>query len=149
MWGRSRGEHHERIRQIVILVSNMSCASCVGWVERALLQVPGVTRADVNLVSDTATVTFVKGAVSAHDILTASTQADYAAKLNSQHASSEAQQRKKLAAKAYVRRTGFAGLLAATVILLGMGGHVVPGFDGLIMAMISHQSSWVIQFFFT
>ena len=83
MWGRSRGEHHERIRQIVILVSNMSC---VGWVERALLQVSGVTRADVNLVSDTATVTFVKGAVSAHDILTAFTQADYAAKLNSQHA---------------------------------------------------------------
>jgi len=69
--------------KIVILVSKMSCASCVGWVERALLQVPGVTRADVNLASDTATVTFVKGAVSAHDILTASTQADYAAKLNS------------------------------------------------------------------
>ena len=83
MWGRSRGEHYERIRQIVILVSNMSCAACGGWVERALLQVPGVTRADVNLVSDTATVTFVKGAVLVHDILTASTQADYAAKLNS------------------------------------------------------------------
>jgi Cu+-exporting ATPase len=146
LWGRSRGEHHERIRQIVILVSNMSC---VVWVERALLQVSGVTRADVNLVSDTATVTFVKGAVSAHGILTASTQADYAAKLNSQHASSEAQQRKKLAAKAYVRRTGFAGLLAARVILLGMGGHVVPEFDGLIMATIGHQSSWVIQFLFT
>ena len=115
--------------KIVISVSNMSCASCVGRVERALLQVPGVTRADVNLASDTATVTFVEGAVSAHDILTASTQAGYVAKLNSQEASSEAQQRKELAAKAYVRRTGFAGLLAAPVILLGMGGHVIPGFD--------------------
>ena len=135
--------------KIVISVSNMSCASCVGRVERALLQVPGVTRADVNLASDTATVTFVEGAVSAHDILNASTQAGYVAKLNSQEASSEAQQRKELAAKAYVRRTGFAGLLAAPVILLGMGGHVIPGFDGLIMATIGHQSSWVIQFFFT
>ena len=54
--------------KIVILVSTMSCASCVGWVERALLQVPGVARADINLASDTATVTFVKGAVPAHDI---------------------------------------------------------------------------------
>ena len=107
--------------KIVISVSNMSCASCVGRVERALLQVPGVTRADVNLASDTATVTFVEGAVSAHDILTASTQAGYVAKLSSQEASSEAQQRKELAAKAYVRRTRFAGLLAAPVILLGMG----------------------------
>ena len=135
--------------KIVILVSNMSCASCVGRVERALLQVPGVTRADVNLASDTATVTFVEGAVSAHDILAASTQAGYAAKLNSQEASSEAQQRKELAAKAYVRRTGLAGILAAPVILLGMGGHVVPGFDSLIMTTIGHQSSWIIQFVFT
>ena len=135
--------------KIVILVSNMSCASCVGRVERALLQVPGVTRADVNLASDTATVTFVEGAVSAHDILAASTQAGYAAKLNSQEASSEAQQRKELAAKAYVQRTGLAGILAAPVILLGMGGHVVPGFDSLIMTTIGHQSSWIIQFVFT
>ena len=135
--------------KIVILVSNMSCASCVGRVERALLQVPGVTRADVNLASDTATVTFVEGAVSAHDILAASTQAGYAAKLNSQEASSEAQQRKELAAKAYVRRTGLAGILAAPVILLGMGGHVVLGFDSLIMTTIGHQSSWIIQFVFT
>ena len=133
----------------VISVSNMSCASCVGRVERALLQVPGVTRADVNLASDTATVTFVEGAVSAHDILTASTEAGYLAKLNSQEASSEAQQRKELVAKAYLRRTRFSGLFAAPVILLGMGGHVIPGFDAAIVATIGHQSSWTIQIFFT
>lgn len=135
--------------KIVISVSNMSCASCVGRVERSLLKVPGVTRADVNLVSDTATVTFVEGAVLAHDILTASTQAGYPAKLNSQQTSSEAQQRKELAAKAYLRRTRFSGLFAAPVILLGMGGHVIPGFDALIVATIGHQSSWIIQFFLT
>jgi Cu+-exporting ATPase len=135
--------------KIVISVSNMSCASCVGRVERSLLKVPGVTRADVNLASDTATVTFVEGAVLAHDILAASTQAGYPAKLNSQQTSSEAQQRKELAAKAYLRRTRFSGLFAAPVILLGMGGHVIPGFDALIVATIGHQSSWIIQFFFT
>lgn len=135
--------------KIVISVSNMSCASCVGRVERSLLKVPGVTRADVNLVSDTAMVTFVEGAVLAHDILTASTQAGYPAKLNSQQTSSEAQQRKELAAKAYLRRTRFSGLFAAPVILLGMGGHVIPGFDALIVATIGHQSSWIIQFFLT
>ena len=135
--------------KIVISVSNMSCASCVGRVERSLLKVPGVTRADVNLASDTATVTFVEGAVLAHDILTASNQAGYPAKLNSQQTSSEAQQRKELVAKAYLRRTRFSGLFAAPVILLGMGGHVIPGFDAAIVATIGHQSSWTIQIFFT
>ncbi|MGD0526269.1 MAG: heavy metal translocating P-type ATPase [Polyangiaceae bacterium] len=37
-------------------VEGMSCAGCVGHVERALLGVPGVERADVNLVTERATV---------------------------------------------------------------------------------------------
>lgn len=37
-------------------VEGMSCASCVGHVERALRGVPGVERADVNLVTERATV---------------------------------------------------------------------------------------------
>jgi Cu+-exporting ATPase len=37
-------------------VSGMSCASCVGRVEKALLKVPGVTSASVNLATEEATV---------------------------------------------------------------------------------------------
>ncbi len=38
-------------------VQDMTCASCVGRVERALLQVPGVLQASVNLASEQARVT--------------------------------------------------------------------------------------------
>ncbi|MBF3605611.1 heavy-metal-associated domain-containing protein, partial [Burkholderia pseudomallei] len=34
----------------------MTCASCVGCVEKALAQVPGVARATVNLATEKATV---------------------------------------------------------------------------------------------
>ncbi|MBL8670718.1 MAG: heavy metal translocating P-type ATPase, partial [Alphaproteobacteria bacterium] len=43
-------------------VSGMSCASCVGRVERALKRVPGVVDATVNLASETAHATVARGA---------------------------------------------------------------------------------------
>ncbi|MET0540307.1 MAG: heavy metal-associated domain-containing protein, partial [Variovorax sp.] len=39
-----------------ISVGGMTCASCVGRVERALRQVPGVTSATVNLATESARV---------------------------------------------------------------------------------------------
>ena len=42
--------------QIDLLVEGMTCASCVGRVEKALLKVPGVRSASVNLATEKATV---------------------------------------------------------------------------------------------
>ena len=42
---------------VELAVEGMTCASCVGWVERALAAVPGVTTASVNLATERATVT--------------------------------------------------------------------------------------------
>src|SRR5215207_3761244 len=39
----------------------MSCASCVGRVERALMKVPGVLDASVNLAAEKATVEYLAG----------------------------------------------------------------------------------------
>ena len=38
-------------------IEGMTCASCVSRVEKALLRVPGVVRAEVNLATETATIT--------------------------------------------------------------------------------------------
>ena len=43
-------------REIALQVEGMTCASCVGRVEKALLKVPGVTAASVNLATEKATV---------------------------------------------------------------------------------------------
>src|SRR6218665_285479 len=42
-------------------ICGMSCASCVGRVERALRQVPGVQQASVNLVTESARIAFAAG----------------------------------------------------------------------------------------
>ncbi len=53
----SSAEHIEAdTREWSFAVEGMTCASCVGRVERALNKVPGVRRASVNLATETATV---------------------------------------------------------------------------------------------
>ncbi|MGH7620844.1 MAG: heavy-metal-associated domain-containing protein, partial [Gemmatimonadaceae bacterium] len=47
--------HRERIR---IPVSGMTCAACQARVQRALAQQPGVSDASVNLMMETAAVTY-------------------------------------------------------------------------------------------
>ncbi len=42
---------------VTLTIDGMTCASCVSRVERALLRVPGVVRAEVNLVTETASIT--------------------------------------------------------------------------------------------
>src|SRR6218665_972656 len=42
-------------------ICGMSCASCVGRVERALRQVPGVQQASVNLATESARIAFAAG----------------------------------------------------------------------------------------
>ena len=49
------------LRQLNIPVDGMTCASCVGRVERALAAVPGVAAASVNLATESAAVTIEAG----------------------------------------------------------------------------------------
>ena len=58
-------------------VAGMTCASCVGRVERALRKVPGVDSASVNLAAQTASVEFLPGTVSAADLRAAVEGAGY------------------------------------------------------------------------
>jgi Cu+-exporting ATPase len=46
-----------------LAILDMTCASCVGRVERALTSVAGVVRADVNLATEKASVEYLSGAV--------------------------------------------------------------------------------------
>ncbi len=59
--------------ELELTVREMTCASCVGRVERALRAVPGVVDAQVNLATERALVTLVGG--SAADMLPALTEA--------------------------------------------------------------------------
>jgi Cu+-exporting ATPase len=49
------------VREVTFGVTGMTCASCVGRVERALRKVPGVLEASVNLATEKATVGYLAG----------------------------------------------------------------------------------------
>jgi Cu+-exporting ATPase len=56
------------VRETSFGVTGMTCASCVGRVERALEKVPGVLDANVNLANEKATVRYLPGDVELRDL---------------------------------------------------------------------------------
>ena len=56
------------VREASFGVAGMTCASCVGRVERALKKVTGVLEANVNLANEKATVEYIVGEVETRDL---------------------------------------------------------------------------------
>jgi Cu+-exporting ATPase len=56
------------VREVAFGVTGMTCASCVGRVERALEKVPGVLEASVNLANERATVEYLAGEAGLQDL---------------------------------------------------------------------------------
>jgi P-type Cu+ transporter len=56
------------VRETTFSVSGMTCASCVGRVEKALEKVPGVLEASVNLANERATVEYLADEVEPSDL---------------------------------------------------------------------------------
>ncbi|NHQ94099.1 heavy metal translocating P-type ATPase [Janthinobacterium lividum] len=67
-------------REIDLNIAGMTCASCVGRVEKALLKVPGVLVASVNLATESARIK-VTGGVEAGALIAAIDKAGYAARV--------------------------------------------------------------------
>jgi Cu+-exporting ATPase len=60
-------------------IHGMTCASCVGRVEKALTRVDGVVDVSVNLATETARIVYVPGAIDTDDLAAAVTAAGYSA----------------------------------------------------------------------
>ncbi len=65
------------VEKTTFSVGGMTCASCVGHVEKALAQVPGVISANVNLASEKATIQYLAGEASMADFRRAVAGAGY------------------------------------------------------------------------
>ena len=144
-----RAGYPVQTQTIRLNVSSMSCASCVGRVDKALAAVPGVLEVNVNLASETATVTYVEGAMKISVLLKAATDAGYPAEPADSALPEEHSARKAGEARDLARKTAFAATLALPVFLLEMGAHLVPGMHEMIGRTIGHQTSWMIQFVLT
>ena len=132
-----------------LTIAAMSCASCVGRVDKALAAVPGVVEVNVNLASETATVIYVEGLVTTSDLIESSGAAGYPATVATAQAGDDRVARKEEEAQALAKRVTFAAILALPVFLIEMGGHVIPAVHMLIETTIGQQTSWLLQFVLT
>ncbi|MFV0456924.1 MAG: heavy metal translocating P-type ATPase [Pseudomonas sp.] len=133
---------------VELVIEGMTCASCVGRVERALKAIPGVTEATVNLATERASV---RGVVAVEDLLAAVEKVGYEARaVDSATQASDEDMEKKDAERAELKRDLIlATLLALPVFVLEMGSHIIPGMHEWVMATIGLQKSWYLQFALT
>ena len=123
-------------------VSSLSCASCVGRLERALMAAPGVLDARVNLADHSAVVVLTADADRA-SILSAARTAGYPI-TPEEDASTPNDTGDELAP--LKRQTLWAALFVLPVFLIEMGGHLIPGVHHFVGQTLGHQTSRVLQF---
>ena len=138
-------------------VEGMTCASCVGRVERALKKVEGVQSASVNLATERAVVTLA-GSVDMAALVAAVQKAGYearplgasanpaseggAAQSPAEDGTEQRQARERASLK---RSLVVATVFALPVFVLEMGGHMVPAFHHWVGQAIGTQNSWYLQ----
>lgn len=133
---------------IVLNVEGMTCASCVGRVEKAISKVPGVRRAQVNLATEQATIE-ASSSVHVAQLIQAIARAGYQAHLLNQQ-DDLSQIDKKMQEQTSLKRDLYiAALLALPVFILEMGSHLVPTFHQFISTTLGMHNSWLIQFVLT
>ncbi|HBY44425.1 MAG TPA: heavy metal translocating P-type ATPase, partial [Brevundimonas sp.] len=135
--------------EVVYPVREMTCASCVGRVEKALAAVPGVLSASVNLATERATVRFLSGATTFQDLAAAVEQAGYLLEVP-EDAGPDASDREQAARDAEIKKLGRAVLIAGAATLplfvLEMGSHFVPGMHHWVSETIGAFNWKVISF---
>jgi len=133
---------------IQLQIEGMSCASCVGRVEAALLAVDGVEEAVVNLASDSARVSSRNDAVGAAALTDALAQIGYVAKLKSRVNEDDAARK-----AGEIHQLGLLTLVAAIfalpVFVIEMGSHMIPALHHWVMGTIGMQTSHILQFLLT
>ncbi|WP_051962338.1 heavy metal translocating P-type ATPase [Serratia sp. Ag2] len=135
-----------------LAIEEMTCASCVGRVEKALKQVPGVLEANVNLSTERARVRHLAGVVSTADLEAAVELAGYKSRrLSAETANTSVQdtERRESEARALQRSLSVAALLTLPIFILEMGSHLIPVIHQWVMMVLGMQTSWYLQFALT
>jgi len=136
------------VEEVTLEIESMTCASCVGRVEKALKAGDGVLDASVNLVTETALVHYVAGAIGAADIAALASNAGYKAKAKTAERADKAE-RKAAEILWLGRMTLVAVVFALPVLVLEMGSHFIPAMMVFVAENIGVQNSRLIQFVLT
>ncbi|HRP96574.1 MAG TPA: heavy metal translocating P-type ATPase, partial [Rhodocyclaceae bacterium] len=129
-------------------IEGMSCAACVGRVEKVLKRVPGVIDARVNLAARRARVE-TAGAVPLAALVEAVKKAGFGARAAGDVTESARTATAQAEEQSLRRAVWLAAALTLPVFVLEMGSHFIPGMHEWVMANIGHRQSWWLQFVLT
>ncbi len=122
----------DRGGRVTLQISGMSCAACVGHVEKALLGVSGVEAAQVNLATESADVLVGSGGIALRDLTEAVAGAGYSArKVIDPIASAEAQDAQRDSELSKLRKRAFVSLAVAAFLMAAMYYRSVPWLENV------------------
>jgi P-type Cu+ transporter len=139
--------YEPRLSHIEFGVGGMTCASCVAHVEKALMVVPGVISARANLAAERVFVDAFEGATDPSALAEAVRRAGYEPRLP-QPSETEAEDpfaRREAETAAIRRRFLLAAVLAAPVVVLEMGGHMIPAFAAWTHGALGHHGATIVS----
>jgi Au+-exporting ATPase len=136
---------------IELSIEGMTCASCVGRVERSLAAVPGVADAAVNLATERARVSGDQSAYQVADLIEAIEDAGFdAAEITPESTPREdASARRAERAESLGRALALSAALTAPVFALEMGSHMIPAVHHWVTHSLGTGTSWMIQLVLT
>jgi Au+-exporting ATPase len=130
--------------RIELGIEGMTCASCVGRVEKALRAVPGVTEANVNLATERATI---RGDAPPDVLVAAVDRAGYDAHPIEAKAAltDETSERRDAEQRTLSRDLLIAAIATLPVFVIEMGSHVSMAFHMAVISAIGQNASWYLQ----
>lgn len=135
-------------RTLELKVDGMTCASCVGRVERALRAAPGVLQAQVNLATERATVTMLEGADPTALVAAVENVGYHAAPIVDSTPDLSDREREARAAEiqGLKRAVALSSLATLPLFLVEMGRHFIPGVHHLLAGTLGEQPWRLISF---
>ncbi|WP_421951395.1 heavy metal translocating P-type ATPase [Pelagibacterium sp.] len=144
---RNAGYEPSATETVTLDIEGMTCASCVGRVEKTLKLVDGVIDASVNLATERATVEVVPGTAGKQELARAVETAGYAVRhVEADAQTSDREQVKEAEAVALRNGTLFAAALTAPLFVVEMGSHFIPAVHMFVMDTIGMQTNRYLQF---
>lgn len=120
------------VERVELGVTGMSCASCVAKVERALLEVPGVLSASVNLATEKATVSYLSGEAGRSDFRRAIEAIGYQVAEEKKHEEADHHAVAQTEAIHWLSVKVLVGATLSVLIVLGMMPELLPQVFGWV-----------------
>lgn len=132
---------------IELSISGMTCASCVGRVEKALKSVPGVSDASVNLATERATVHGFGNDLMPQLIAAVAAAGYKAAPVGSGSDAADREREAREAEQASLKRSVIIAAIATLPLLvIEMGSHLFPALHHVLASNIGEQPVRLFSF---